>query len=448
MSITTKILLGFLVAIFVGAGLLSLPFATKSGSPDFLTALFTSTSAVCVTGFSVVPTHIYWTMYGKVVILLLIQLGGLGVVALTSFVMLLFNRKFTLRDQMLIRGAFGLDSMFDMRRFVKRVLRGTAIVEAIGAALFMIAMIPRYGFARGIWYAVFNSVSAFCNAGIDVMGPDSLVRFSDDPLVLLVTAALIILGGLGFVVWWDFSAAWKKAVRKEIPFSYLFRTLTTHSQIVLLTSGFLIVLGTAVTLILEYDNPATIGSMPVGQKILNAFFQSVTMRTAGFVSFDQNNLTDASVLFCCMLMLIGGSPVGTAGGIRTVTVTVLFFLVLSVIRGRGEMVAFKKTINAGVVRRAVAVTLISFSVLLLCTVLLLATNNVSLSDGLYEVTNAIATVGLSRNVTPTLNMFGRGLIMVCMYLGRVGPMTMFMAFGQQMGTKILKQYAEAKIIIS
>ena len=203
MRTTSKILLGFLLAILTGAVLLTLPVATVSGKSDFLTALFTATTSVCVTGLVVVPTFSYWTLFGKIVILALIQLGGLGIVALTSFVMLLMNRKFSLRNRMMIQDAFGLSTMQGMVVFIKRVIKGTVIVEMLGAVLYMFAFIPQFGVAHGIWYSVFNAISAFCNAGIDIIGPDSLMTYADSPLVLLTSSFLIICGGLGFVVWWD-----------------------------------------------------------------------------------------------------------------------------------------------------------------------------------------------------------------------------------------------------
>lgn len=447
MRTTSKILLGFLLAIFVGAGLLSLPIATVSGETDFLTALFTATTSVCVTGLVVVPTFSHWTLFGKIVILGLIQLGGLGIVALTSFVLLLMNRKFSLRNRMMIQDAFGLSTMQGMVVFIKRVMKGTLVVEAVGACLYMLAFIPQFGVAHGIWYSVFHAVSAFCNAGIDIIGPDSLMMYSSSPLVLLTSSFLIIFGGLGFVVWWDVVDVLGKVRRREIAKRDIWRRLNTHTKIILVMTGSLLLFGMVITLLFEYNNPLTLGTMTTGDKFLNAFFQSATLRTAGFVSFSQKGLTDSSVLVSCLIMLIGGSPVGTAGGIKTMTVAVLVFAVLSVIQGRKETVAFKKTISSSLVRRALAVTMISLGMLLLCTVLLLATNQVSLSDGLYEVTSAIATVGLSRDLTPTLNGFGKILIILCMYLGRVGPITMFMFFGQRAANRNTVKYADAEIIV-
>ena len=436
MRTTSKILLGFL----------TLPVATVSGKSDFLTALFTATTSVCVTGLVVVPTFSYWTLFGKIVILALIQLGGLGIVALTSFVMLLMNRKFSLRNRMMIQDAFGLSTMQGMVVFIKRVIKGTVIVEMLGAVLYMFAFIPQFGVAHGIWYSVFNAISAFCNAGIDIIGPDSLMTYADSPLVLLTSSFLIICGGLGFVVWWDVVDVLSNVRAKKIPVRDIWRRFNTHTKIILMMTFALILSGMVVTFLFECNNPLTLGNMSLGKKMLNAFFQSVTLRTAGFASISQKGLTEPTVLVSCVIMFIGGSPVGTAGGIKTMTAATLVFAVLAVVQGRKETVAFK-TIPTSIVRRSLAVTVIGFGTLILFSVLLLATNPLSLSDGVFEVTSAIATVGLSRDVTPGLNVIGKLIIILCMYLGRVGPITMFMFFGQRATNHNSVKYADAEIIV-
>ena len=279
MRTTSKILLGFLIAILIGAILLTLPAATVTGESDFLTALFTATTSVCVTGLVVVPTFSYWTLFGKIVILALIQLGGLGIVALTSFVMLLMNRKFSLRNRMMIQDAFGLSTMQGMVVFIKRVIKGTVIVEMLGAVLYMFAFIPQFGVAHGIWYSVFNAISAFCNAGIDIIGPDSLMTYADSPIVLLTSSFLIICGGLGFVVWWDVVDVLSNVRAKKIPARDIWRRFNTHTKIILMMTFALILSGMVVTFLFECKNPLTLGNMSFGKKLLNAFFQSVTLRT-------------------------------------------------------------------------------------------------------------------------------------------------------------------------
>lgn len=446
MSTTTKILLGFLLAILMGSFLLMLPIASVDGNCDFLTAFFTATTSVCVTGLVVVPTYSYWTLFGKIVILILIQLGGLGVVALTTAVLLILNRRISLKDNLTIQDAFGLDTLRNLSSFVKHVIMGTAIVELIGGCLYMIEFVPRYGI-RGVWYAFFTAISAFCNAGIDILGPDSLMQYQSSPLVLFTSMLMIISGGLGFVVWRDFIHVAKLAYYKKIRKRDYFRNLTTHTKIVLSATFFLIITGFATTLLFEYDNPGTLGPMSTGDKLLNSLFQSVTYRTAGFAAISQAELTDASALLANFIMLIGGSPVGTAGGIKTVTAAVIIFTVIAVIKGQNETLAFRKSIHPDFIRRAISVTMISVSIVLIFSILLMLTNQLTMTDSTFEVISAIATVGLSRDITPTLNTFGRICIIICMYLGRIGPISMFIFFGQKASKKNAVHYAQAKIMV-
>ena len=447
MTTTRQILLGFILAILIGTVLLSLPIATVNGETDLLTSLFTATTSVCVTGLVVVDTFSHWTIFGKIVILCLIQLGGLGIVAFTSAVMLMFNRKVTLKDRMMIQDAFSLNNLQGMVKFVKKVILGTLVVELVGALCYLIVFIPKFGVAKGIWFAVFNAISAFCNAGIDIMGPDSLMSFNSSPIVLVTTMMLICMGGLGFVVWWDVLDVLKRIVKKELRIRDFWRNIRTHSKIVLSATVALIISGTVLIFVFEYNNPDTIGNMTLGDKLLNSVFQSVTFRTAGFASINQSGLKDTSVLLGIVFMLIGGSPVGTAGGIKTVSFAVLVLAVKAVVKGRKETVVFNKSISENIVRRSLAVTFISITVFFLFTILLIATNGLSLSDASYEIASAIATVGLTRSVTPTLNVFGRIIIIIAMYLGRIGPISMFIAFSNKYSIKNSIHYAEADIIV-
>ena len=311
MSSAQIIPLGFLLMILLGAGLLMLPIATADGAgAPFLTALFTSTTSVCVTGLVVVDTFSYWSLFGKAVILVLIQAGGLGVVAVSSAVFLLLRKSFSIRNRALLRDSFDLDSTSGVLRFLRKVIAGVFLIEGAGALLYAFAFVPRYGFVRGLWYAVFHSISAFCNAGLDLIGPDSFIPFRNDAFIGVVTMLLIVLGGLGYVVWFDSYSTMKTAVKKKFGARWFFRHLSEHSKLVLCTTAALIVLGAGVTLLLEAGNPDTLGGMPWGGKILNAFFQSVTYRTAGFAMIPQASLRDGSVLVGSVLMFIGGSPMG------------------------------------------------------------------------------------------------------------------------------------------
>lgn len=446
MYTTTKILLGFIIAILIGSILLMLPISSVDGHCDFVTALFTATTSVCVTGLVVVPTFSYWTLFGKIVILILIQLGGLGVVALTTIVLLLINKRIGLKGNLMIQDAFGLDTLQNLSVFVKKVIIGTLTVEGIGACFYMIDFIPRFG-AIGIWYAIFGSISTFCNAGIDIIGPDSLIPFQSSPLILLTASVIIILSGLGFVVWWDFIDVAKLARKGVIRKRDYFRNLKTHTKVVLLATTVLLTLGFVTTFIFEYSNEATIGGLSLGDKILNSFFQSVTYRTAGFASVSQADLTESSVMLGNVIMLIGGSPVGTAGGIKTVTAAVIVFAVISVIKGQNETIAFRRSIQPTLVRRSIAVVSISVFFIITFTIILMISNHLSLADSSFEVVSAIATVGLTRDVTPNLNTFGRLCIILCMYLGRIGPISLFIFFGNKASKENSVHHAEAKIMV-
>lgn len=429
--------LSFLAAIILGTFLLMLPVSRAgSGSADPLTALFTATTSVCVTGLVVVDTFSYWSGFGKVVILLLIQLGGLGVVTMAAATIMLLRRRFSLKYRILIRDAFDLNTFRGMPDFLKGVLYGTLIVETIGALLYMPVFIPRAGVLRGVWYAIFTSVSAFCNAGIDVLGPDSLISYSANPLMLVNTMALIVLGGLGFIVWFDLLDCLRK---KKAGGHY---RLSVQSKLVLAMTALLVVIGAVIVFCLESTNTETIGAMDLPGKILNSIFQSVTFRTAGFASVPQGGLRESTSLVGCMFMFIGGSPVGTAGGVKTVTIAVVLLNMNSFIRGRDEIVLFGRSVSVQLIRKAVAVVSVSTFVTLLFTVLLMALEPCSLADALYEMFSATATVGLSRGLTPSLHTAGRWLVIIAMYLGRIGPISMAMFFGRNMNNRNLTKTAE------
>ena len=407
--------LSFLAAIAVGTLLLLLPISNVSGRGDFMTSLFTSTTSVCVTGLVTVDTFAHWTAFGKAVILVLIQLGGLGIVTVTSSLLIFFNRKLTLGDRLLIQDTFNLTSVKGLGAFLRKVLIFTFVSEGIGAALYLPVFIRDLGVGKGIWQAVFTSVSAFCNAGIDVMGPDSLARYAHSPLVLITTMLLIVTGGLGFVVWFDLFGRDRKR-------------LGEHTKTVIAVTLSLILIGAAVIFVSERNNPQTLGNMSVGGKILNSLFESVTFRTAGFSTFPQAGLGPGSVLLGSALMFIGGSPVGTAGGIKTVVLAIVAANALSFIRGRNDTVLFKRRVSTAVIRKSTAIFSVSLAAALLITLALILTEGLSLSDGLFESFSAIGTVGLSRGVTPSLGTAGQLIIILGMYLGRIGPISMAIFF--------------------
>jgi trk system potassium uptake protein TrkH len=428
LSTTQTILLSFLVTILVGSGLLALPISSASGKAvPYLDALFTAATSTCVTGLVTLPTVSSWSVFGQIVILLLIQIGGLGIITIMSGVMLLLNRKMGISDRLLIQDAFNLNTMSGLAKFVKKVLLGTLIIEGIGAVLYMTVFVPEFG-AKGIWISVFNSVSAFCNAGIDIIAENSLCNYATNPLINTVTSALIILGGLGYIVWWDVLRVIGSRSPKN---KRIFRHLTLHSKIVITVTAGLILVGAILIFIFEYNNPLTIGEMPLFDKIQVSLFQSVTTRTAGFASIPQENLTNASAALSIILMLIGASPVGTAGGMKTVTIAVLACSALATIRNKSSATLFGRRISEESVKKAVAVVVTFLTICTISIVLLMATSNISVIDAVYETVSATATVGLSRNLTATLNTFGKLIIIVTMYFGRVGPISLAVALGSK-----------------
>ena len=419
-STTHLILLSFLITVLLGAVLLMLPISSATGQKTpFVDALFTATTATCVTGLVVVPTATAWSLFGHIVILILIQLGGLGVITVLAGIALTLNRKMGIGRSVLLQDAFNLDTLFGLKAFVKKVIIGTFIVEGVGALGYMTVFVPQFG-AKGIWISVFNSISAFCNAGIDIIGENSLMNYATNPAINGITSLLIILGGLGYIVWWDLLRILRQ--RKRL------KHLTLHSKIVLWATAILIFGGAALIAVFEWNNPLTIGNISVFDKIQVSLFQSITTRTAGFASVAQENLTNPSSLVSLLLMFIGGSPVGTAGGIKTVTLVVLFATAFVVVRQKNEVNMFGRSIARQAISKAVGVCCMSFGILFISTLLLSAVTDAGMLDVLFETVSATATVGLSRNLTSSLNTWGKLIITATMYLGRVGPISLMIAF--------------------
>ena len=387
-------------------------------------ALFTATTSVCVTGLVTLPTVTTWSVFGQIVILILIQIGGLGIITIMSAFMIVTNRRLGLKSRVLLQDAFNLSSISGVVVFLKKVVAGTFVVEGVGALMYMTVFIPQYG-ARGIWISVFNSISAFCNAGIDIMSENSLCDYVVNPMVNITTSLLVILGGLGFIVWWDVIRVTKKFRSQKLK---CFSRLTLHSKIALSATGILLLLGAILFFVFEYNNPLTMKNLSLFDKIQVSVFQSVTTRTAGFASVPQQDLTNASSVVSLVLMFIGGSPVGTAGGVKTVTFVVLIFAALSAIKNEDEVLLFSRRISKQAISKAVAVITVSFMIMLISTVLLSAVTDAPILDVAYETVSATATVGLTRDLTPSLNIWGKVIIIFTMYLGRIGPISLLVAF--------------------
>ena len=420
LSTTHIIMLSFLIVILVGSLLLSLPISAANGTAvSYLDALFTATTSTCVTGLVTLPTVTTWSVFGQAVILILIQVGGLGVITIMSALMILLNKRMGIGDRLLLQDAFNLNSLSGIVRFVKRVILGTFLVEGVGALLYMAVFVPEFGM-KGIWISIFTSISAFCNAGIDIIAENSLCNYATNTIVNIVTSILIILSGIGYIVWWDVIGLAANN-RKS------FRNLTLHSKIAITTTAILIFGGGILIFLFEYNNPLTIGNLSVFDKIQVSFFQSITTRTAGFATVPQQDLTNASSILCLLLMFIGGSPVGTAGGIKTVTFAVLVVSALATIQNKQEVSLFNRNISRQSVNKAVAVTMMSFAIMFTSTILLSAVTSADVLDVLFETVSATATVGLTRDLTPNLNTAGKIVIIGTMYLGRVGPISLALA---------------------
>lgn len=427
-STTHIILFSFLIAILVGTVLLSLPISSADGkATPLLDALFTATTSTCVTGLVVVPTVTAWSVFGQAVILVLIQIGGLGVITIMSGIMMLFHKKMGIGERLLLQDAFNLNSLSGLVNFVKKVVAGTFIVEGIGALLYMTVFVPEFG-AKGIWISIFTSVSAFCNAGIDIIAENSLCNYALNPIINIVTCALIILGGLGYIVWWDVIRVCRQPKAKK---RKLFTNLTLHSKIAIITTFVLIFVGALFIFIFEYNNQKTMKDYNVLEKIGVSLFQSVTTRTAGFATIPQENLTNASSLLCLLLMFIGGSPVGTAGGIKTVTFAVIVASAMASIRNKEDTELFGRRLTKQAVSKALAVTCMSFMIMFASTIALSAVTDANALDIFYETVSATATVGLTRNLTSSLGEVGKIIIILTMYLGRVGPISLAVAFNKK-----------------
>lgn len=437
LSTTHIIMLSFLAAILVGSLLLALPVSSADGKGvPYIDALFTATTATCVTGLVTVTTASAWSVFGQAVILLLIQIGGLGIITVMSGLMILINRRMGIGDRLLIQDAFNLNTMSGLGEFIKKVLLGTFIIEGAGALLYMPVFVSDFG-ARGIWISVFNSVSAFCNAGMDIIGENSLYDYATNPLVNLTTSALIILGGIGYIVWWDVIRVFGMEGKHRL------RRLTLHSKIALSVSLLLVLAGGVFIFAFEYNNPATIGSLSLFDKIQVSLFQSVTTRTAGFAGIPQQNLTDPSAIVSILLMFIGGSPVGTAGGIKTVTLAVLIASAVANVTGKNDVTLFNRTVSKQAVSKASAVCTTSFAILFISTLFLAAVTDAPFMDILYETASATATVGLTRGLTPYLSIAGKIIIIFNMYLGRVGPISLALALnGNKKTTNAVKNPTE------
>ncbi|MCR5626094.1 MAG: potassium uptake protein, TrkH family [Lachnospiraceae bacterium] len=433
------ITLTFLLIIFVGAVLLTLPFASKTFvSCGFLTALFTAASAVCVTGLSVVDVWTQFSLFGQIVLIALVQIGGIGFMSIITILFHLTNHKESIQSLSLSAESLGLDDIGHIKRIQKRLILGTFFFESIGALVLFFCFIPSMGILNALWFGIFHSVSAFCNAGFDLMGYFSpgvgLTYFNNKPAVLLTVSLLIVIGGIGFMVWDD-------VYTSKGP-----RNWTIYTKIVLSVTASLIVLGTVFFFITEFRNNETIGSMSFGNKLVNSLFQSVTTRTAGFASVDQGSLKDSSVAMTSILMMIGGSAGSTAGGVKTATFLILVKTLLSHLRGRKHVILMQRTITDDQILYAFTVTA-GFALISTAGAFLVSfASNMNFLPAYFESISALATVGLSLGITSSLSAVSRVIIIILMYLGRVGLLTLTLGFFKAKEDLAIK-YPTTNIII-
>ena len=443
------ILNGFLVALLVGTILLMLPVSSASGNgTDFITALFTATTSLCVTGLVVVPTYAYWSIFGKVIILILIQLGGLGIISFTIGFLIIIGKKISLKERKMIQESYNLDSAQGVLKILRKIFGITVKIEGIGAILYSIQFIPEYGIVKGICYSVFHSVSAFCNAGIDIIGNDSLVKYHGNVLVNFTTVMLIICGGIGFIVWLDIGGIISEIRNKKLSPNKFIERMKLHTKLVLITTAILVGGGFLFILLFEYNNPDTLGNMTFGNKCLAALFEAVTLRTAGFITVPQAGFRDGTFMIMCGLMIVGGSPFGTAGGIKTTTLALIFLLTWSTIKGKEDIEVCRRRINKQNVRSAVAIGTIVLSILAVAIMALSFTEDAPLKVITFEAVSALGTVGLSMDFTASLTAIGKLIIIVLMFFGRVGPITIAMAMaGSARKDRKITNYPEKRVMI-
>ena len=432
------LVLGFAAVILTGAFLLMMPVASSDGTvTPFIDCLFTSTSAVCVTGLVTVDTGVHWSLFGQIVIMLLIETGGLGFMTFATMFAILLGRRISLKERLIMQEAYNSFSIQGIVKLVLYVMGITFTIEGIGAVLLATQFVPQYGWAKGIYFGIFHAVSAFCNAGFDLIGGfKNLTPYVENAVVSLTIGGLIVIGGIGFAVITEL-LNYKKS-----------KKLSLHAKVVLSTTAILIVSGAVLFYLFERSNPETMGNLSPKGTVLASLFASITPRTAGFNTIPTEKMTLAGQFLTIILMFIGASPGSTGGGIKTSTAALLFMTVVAVVHGREDTEIDKKRISKELVYRAIAITLISFSLVMLVTMILCLTQNGTFIQFLYEATSAFGTVGLTLDLTTHLNWFGKLIILLTMYVGRVGVLTIALAFAKKQisaGKNI--KYPEDKILV-
>ncbi len=446
------IVYGFILVILTGSVLLTLPFSSAEGNfTSFLDSLFTATSAVCITGLTVVDTYSHWSVAGKVIIFLLIQIGGLGFMTMVTTIFMALRRKITFRERTILQESLNLNQRSGLLQFAGYILKFTFTVEGIGAVLLFFEFVRHYSVKESIFYGIFHSVSAFCNAGFDILGNSSLAAYAENSYFSGVIILLIVIGGLGFTVWAELTSALFYKLKHKVTLRYVLKKLSLHTKLSVTITLILILMGIVFFFFAEYNNPLTLGELTFKGKITAAAFQSVTLRTAGFYTISQNALKFGSKFMAILLMAIGGSPAGTAGGMKTVTIGIIMLSVWAVIKGKDSVNVFGRSINMYTLQKALAVVTMVFLFIICGTMVLCfteANSGFQFVDLLYETVSAIATVGLTTGITPSLSSVGKIVIIIGMFLGRLGPITVAIAISsKQKETENLIHYPQEDIMV-
>lgn len=442
-SAPKKVSLSFLAVILIGSILLSLPFANKHHIASFIDNIFVSTSAVCVTGLTPITVVDQYNLFGQIVIIILVQIGGLGFLTFLYLFLFISRQKISLSRKMVFTEALNQNSLNVLPRLLKTIFIYTLTIEFIGAIFFSFFFVPRLGVIKGIYYGIWHSISAFCNAGFDLCGSTSLIAYNTNPIINFIVPFEIIMGGIGFIVVLDIYDKIKKERKRSSKFSWhhLFRSFSLHTKIVLIMTVSLIVIGTVAFLCMEFNNPNTIGKMNITDKIVVSFFQSVTTRTAGFSSVDMYSLHRMTKVLMCSLMFIGGSPASTAGGIKTVTFALVLLLMRTVYRGAEETTVFQRRIKKRTLVRAFSIFFTGLMFCIISSSIMLATEpKQDYLNILMEVFSAFGTVGLSASVTPALSFVGKCVDILLMYTGRIGPISLIILFTKRSHEKNAKDF--------
>lgn len=446
------IVLGYLILILLGTGLLSMPFSNSEGTTtNLIDSLFTACSAVCITGLTVVDTFSHWSTAGKVIIISLIQIGGLGFMTMVTLVFMALHKKITFKERTILQESLNLNQKNDIVKFVKYIFIFTLIIESLGAILLFLSFIKKYSLSESIFYSIFHSISAFCNAGFDILGNNSLTDYIKDGYFCFVMSVLIITGGLGFTVWAEIINTLKNIIIKKYSLRYSTKKLSLHSKLTIIITCMLLISGTVFFFISEYHNINTLEDFGFIEKLIAASFQSVTLRSAGFYTISQKELYDGSKLISMIFMAIGGSPTGTAGGIKTVTIGIIVLAIIAVIKGNDSINIFGRCINMYTLQKALAVT-ITMIIFIICGTVILtfteANSGYDFINLLYEMVATITTVGLSTGITPYLTSIGKIVIIIGMFFGRLGPITIAIAISSNKNnTGNLIHYPQEDIMI-